>query len=439
MYVWCCVSILGLYKLRGMGSDGDEHNNIVLLEEAAFVKETILMQIIVPLLKRRGSVLLTITTLGGVFDPWQRMTESTDDRGRKVFLVKTYSMVCDDCIEKGLPDKCLHKQDMLPHWQSPEEESKVKALMAGSPDDYLREALGVQGTGGFIPAFSRRGLAFLADRSGVERVADRLAQVVRTGNKPNPKGPVSCMVDRLADRSYDYCFIAVDPAAGGALSNYAVISTVFERDGPIVVRRRRCVYMIFIYLRRHMHTTQRTVVLAHPGHYRGLPDLGRIHGFHYPSQMQIVVVAHVEKQGFDHQLGFGSVVGPSDSWIQVAGVCQRMFSEPPSMLCDVGVRLSCDAPSLQCDALGQASQQHSSTDIQQQEAYGRGVWVGNGVCVRWHRFVQIDPVDLATMHLIHQVGQLEHAFDFRPSRSMMRLHQIIKRPQQQGHFGPISF
>ena len=235
MYGVCVFSILGLYKLRGMGSDGDEHNNIVLLEEAAFVKESILNQIVVPLMKRRNSVFLTISTLGGVFDAWKRMTDSTDDKDRKVFLVKTYSMVCDDCIEKGLPDKCLHKQDMLPHWQSPEQESKVKALMAGSPDDWLREAMGVQGTGGFIPAFSRRGLAFLADRSGVEHVSERLARIVRVGNKSTPKGPVSCMVDRLADDRYDYCFIAVDPAAGGALSNYAVISTVFERDGIIVV------------------------------------------------------------------------------------------------------------------------------------------------------------------------------------------------------------
>ena len=231
MYIFC----RGLYKLRGMGSDGDEHNNIVLLEEAAFVKESILNQIVIPLMKRDKSVFLTISTLGGVFDAWKRMTDSRDDKDRRIFLVKTYSMVCDDCIEKGLPDKCLHKQDMLPHWQSPEQESKVKALMAGSPDDWLREAMGVQGTGGFIPAFSRKGLAFLADCSGTEHVSERLARIVRVGNKPDPKGPVSCMVDRLADDSYDYCFIAVDPAAGGALSNYAVISTVFERDGPIVV------------------------------------------------------------------------------------------------------------------------------------------------------------------------------------------------------------
>ena len=105
-----------------MGSDGDEHNNIVLLEEAAFVKEQILYTIVIPLLKRVRSVFLTISTLGDIFDAWKRMTDAKDERGRRVFLVKTYSTVCDDCIEKGMPGKCLHKQDILPHWQSPEEE-----------------------------------------------------------------------------------------------------------------------------------------------------------------------------------------------------------------------------------------------------------------------------------------------------------------------------
>lgn len=90
--------------------------------QAAFVKESILNTIVIPLLKRASSVFLTISTLGSIFDAWKRMTDAKDERGRRVFLVKTYSTVCDDCIEKGMPDRCLHKQDMLPHWQSPEEE-----------------------------------------------------------------------------------------------------------------------------------------------------------------------------------------------------------------------------------------------------------------------------------------------------------------------------
>lgn len=150
-----------------------------------------------------------------------------------MFLVKTYSTVCDDCIEKGMPDKCLHKQDMLPHWQSPEEEAKVKALMAGSPDDWLREAVGVQGASEFIPAFTRQGLAFLLkrDRNNMEKARVRMHHTMKNEEPPL----VSCLVDRLADEEYDHCFIAVDPAAGGSLSNYSVVSTVFERDGTVVV------------------------------------------------------------------------------------------------------------------------------------------------------------------------------------------------------------
>jgi len=220
-----------LYKLRGVGSDGDEHNNIVLLEEAAFIKQEIRNAIILPLLTRTGSVLLTISTLGPIFDSWKRITEATDERGRPVFTVKTYSLVCDDCIEKGLYEKCMHKQDLLPRWQSVDDESKVKAVMKNDPDTWRREALGIQGEHGFVPAFDPRGLAFLMRRgppSGPPPVQTRDGDQV----------PSTCMVNQLLASGYRYCFISVDPAAGGNLSNYAIMSTVYETNGTIVVRSR---------------------------------------------------------------------------------------------------------------------------------------------------------------------------------------------------------
>lgn len=231
------------YKLRGVGSDGDERNNIVLLEEAAFIKEEIRNSIILPLLTREGSVLLTISTLGPIFDSWKRITEATDERGRPVFTVKTYSLVCDDCIEKGLYDKCMHKQDILPRWQSADDEAKVKAIMKNDPDTWRREALGIQGEGGYIPAFEPRGLAFLMQRSPPE---GRVPVYIDANALPPP----TCMVDQLLSTDYQYCFIAVDPAAGGNLSNYAIMSTVFETNGTIVVRNH------FLFPLHHSRCTQ---------------------------------------------------------------------------------------------------------------------------------------------------------------------------------------
>jgi len=273
-------------RLRGMGSDGDEHNNIVLLEEAAFVKKDILMKIVLPLMMRNNAVFLTISTLGGMFDAWKSMTDSKDDRGRPVFLVKTYATVCDDCIEMGIPEKCMHKRDLLPHWQSSEDAARVKALMQSSKDDWLREAMGVAGAGGFIPAFDKRGLAFLslaekylgdANRSCpmessvtrirqhsiavFERTTERRAvwrggtisahlsgpasmlSRFETGARGSAGGggvergyePTSPVVDGFGADEYAYCFVAVDPAAGGELSNYAIISMVWEDDGVVVI------------------------------------------------------------------------------------------------------------------------------------------------------------------------------------------------------------
>jgi len=214
-------------------------NNITLIEEAAFVEEGIRDAIILPLVKRRGSVLLTISTLGLIFDSWKQVTEAKDDHGRPVFLSKTYSMVCDDCIEKGIEDKCLHKQDLLPRWQSPEEEAKVKALMSSNPDAWRREALGIQGGGDFVPAFDAKGLAFLTRReppSTTTRLSSTPGPIIPRGPDGLRETPETCMVSKLQMQHYRYCFIAVDPAAGSTCSNYAVISTVWEPDGTVVVR-----------------------------------------------------------------------------------------------------------------------------------------------------------------------------------------------------------
>lgn len=199
------------------------------MEEAAFIKPEIRDKIILPLLMRDRSVLLTISTLGPMFDSWKRTTECTDAQGRPVFLVKTYSLVCDDCIEKGIPDKCLHKQDLLPRWQSTEDAAKVKAVMASNPDAWRREALGVQGDQDFVPGFTPRGLAFLLRRNTPsEPPPMRLSPDI--DNRPS-----TCMVNQLISQHYAYCFIAVDPAAGSTLSNYAVVSTIFESNGTVVV------------------------------------------------------------------------------------------------------------------------------------------------------------------------------------------------------------
>lgn len=246
-----------------MGSDGDETSNVVLLEEAGFVKEEILTAIVLPLMMRTNSVFLTISTYGSAFDMWTRITEKCDARGRPVFLVKSYTTVCEDCIEKGIADKCIHKSDMLPRWQGDDEAAKVKALMSDNQQQWLTEAAGIKGTFDFIPSFSKYSVAFLARsikrvqqhpeeprmESGRQRLLENLHRRPRLSSMgaaadaeaPTAGGggadpPQSAVVDDLADSHYEYCFIAIDPSGGGAGSNYSAISAVWERDGVVVVR-----------------------------------------------------------------------------------------------------------------------------------------------------------------------------------------------------------
>ncbi len=282
-YFYVLKKLTSPHKLRGIGSDGDEKNNILLLDEAAFVPQKILNTIIFPLLKRRDSAFLTISTLGGSFDVWKRATEAVTKKGHRIFLRKTYSLVCEECLELGISDKCTHRMDILPPWLSPAEEEKVQALMANSKDDWLREAMGVEGTSDYIAGFLRSAVAYLLsgdtdqfndadhDDGGWGKVLSREFNESNTADDDDPESSIgkkrkritmgkrsdaaasnrkrrrfseeSPIMERLRSPSYPYVFIGVDPAAGGARSKYAVVSMVYERDGTIVV----FIFILFIY------------------------------------------------------------------------------------------------------------------------------------------------------------------------------------------------
>ena len=236
--------------------------------------QKILNTIIFPLLKRRDSAFLTISTLGGSFDVWKRATEAVTKKGHRIFLRKTYSLVCEECLELGISDKCTHRMDILPPWLSPAEEEKVQALMSNSKDDWLREAMGVEGTSDYIAGFLRSAVAYLlsgdtdqfnegdhddggwgkvlsrefnenntttSDDSPESSIGKKRKRITmgkradKSSRKRRRFKEVSPIMEQLRSPNYPYVFIGVDPAAGGARSKYAVVSMVYERDGTIVV------------------------------------------------------------------------------------------------------------------------------------------------------------------------------------------------------------
>lgn len=99
----------------------------------------VVIDVVLPTLAKKDVALICITTLDDVFNFWTRMISQKDERGRSVFKLLKYSLVCDDCKAKGEEEQCEHKMGDLPYWQSAEKHNKLKYLMQGQTEAFLRE------------------------------------------------------------------------------------------------------------------------------------------------------------------------------------------------------------------------------------------------------------------------------------------------------------
>jgi hypothetical protein len=127
-----CVRV---QTLRGTGA-----NNIVILEEAAFMNPEVIFKIVLPTLARSSAALLGITTLDDVFSFWTKMMQQKDELGKPVFKTLRYTLVCDECKAKGEENECEHKIGDLPHWQSARKHDKLRALMQDNEEIFMAES-----------------------------------------------------------------------------------------------------------------------------------------------------------------------------------------------------------------------------------------------------------------------------------------------------------
>jgi len=188
------------------GRKGD----LVIFEEAALFNHKDLMAIGLPILQTTDSACIAISTRRDSENYMNKLMETPDsDTGRTVFNVLAFSLSCDECTAKGLVEECVHNRDKLPPWLSEKKLKRVRDIMnhLGGGDAADRELAGV------------------ATQSG-ERVYEA-SDVQRTiAQPPFYARDVTGEVTEL--------FVAVDPNAGGARSDFAVCSG-FLNFGALVV------------------------------------------------------------------------------------------------------------------------------------------------------------------------------------------------------------
>lgn len=165
----------------------------------------LLYKVVLPTLARSGVAFIGISTLDDPFSFWSQMIELADDDGKPVFKTIRYSLVCEDCIKKGLETTCKHKMGDLPYWQDETQHNKLEKIMQDKSEAFLTETKGFMSNPNIKPAFE--------------------SKLVQAWMKKEYIGSIKTRAS---------VFVSVDPAAGGNLSDYAIVTCCYF-NGKIVV------------------------------------------------------------------------------------------------------------------------------------------------------------------------------------------------------------
>ena len=91
--------------------------DIIILEEAAYLKPELFHQVIVPLLTVDHTALLAISSPGDEMNYYSILQDLKNAYGDPLFLNIRIGLACDRCIADSV-DVCVHQLKRLPSWKS---------------------------------------------------------------------------------------------------------------------------------------------------------------------------------------------------------------------------------------------------------------------------------------------------------------------------------
>jgi len=195
--------------LRGSGGD------IIICEEFAHMNSAVWKRVVVPTLIT-GAAFIGITTRG--YDNLNFVTQLLKlktSSGDSLFKHINIDLCCDECKRNGKEDTCRHKMGEAPHWHDLGTYKHIKEMYGEDEDAYLVETKGLEVETGTFPAFDPH-------------------QIEAMFASP----PIS-------DLSHEKnVFLAIDPAAGGDRSKYAIISAIYnEKSRNFIVK----IFFLFFF------------------------------------------------------------------------------------------------------------------------------------------------------------------------------------------------
>jgi hypothetical protein len=178
-----------LVAIRGVSAD------VIILEEAAFIKEELFFKIVSPLIGMNKTAILAISTPDDEFNYYSELANL--GLFREIYLGKP----CDACAESGTP--CPHGRKKLPPWKSLQRMDKLDKIIK---DKALkdRELHGIINTN----------KQFLFKKVWIRQFISREVYSFQ----------YNCQVIHCA----------IDPAGGGEGSDYTIGSCAYENGRKVV-------------------------------------------------------------------------------------------------------------------------------------------------------------------------------------------------------------
>ena len=183
--------------------------NIAILEEAAYINPRLVYEVVVPTLSTGCSLIAISTIAADESNFLAKLVNARDGRNNTLFNVLDLKMVCDNCQRRGLELECRHLLGQLPAWQSRGRHDFIQRVMATEEDTFLVEMRGVLADGMRKPAY---------DEKSIRKLCSDPSMVYE------PDG-----------RMIKHIFVALDPAAGGEKSEYAVVSAFYDEADRMII------------------------------------------------------------------------------------------------------------------------------------------------------------------------------------------------------------
>ena len=178
---------------------------ITYMEEAAFMNASYFDKVILhQAVGVEGNSLLAISSPDDEYNYYSELVDLKDAHGEPLFYVVILGMACQECINKGIAEKCIHKLDELAAWKSVERYMMVSQVLSRKKDIMMREQQGLM-VGKRQPYFDALYIRMLFDRP-----------VYTFQNAPH------------------VLHMSMDPSGGGTLSNYTISTLGFENGMTVV-------------------------------------------------------------------------------------------------------------------------------------------------------------------------------------------------------------